>query len=425
MLSKPHALLNDLFQAAVKAAVPSVCVPLHVPEPPKGRTIVVGAGKASAAMAAALEQAWDGPLTGLVVTRYGFSVPTECIEVVEASHPVPDQAGVEASRRILELVDNLSPNDLVICLMSGGGSALMTLPAAPVTLDDKQAVTDALLRSGATISEMNTVRKHLSAIKGGRLAAACYPARVVALVISDVAGDDLSVIASGATVADPTTFTEAEAIFTKYAIEIPPRVRQLLDMGVDETPKPGDPRLNSTENVLIATPNMALEAAARVAERAGYTPLIVSDRLEGETAQVAKDHADLARQILAGEHAVKPPAVVLSGGETTVTLGSNPGCGGPNTEFLLALGLELDGQDGIYALACDTDGVDGSEDNAGARLGPDTLTRATPLGVDAQAHLDHHDAYTFFNALGDLVITGPTHTNVNDFRAILIEDPSA
>ena len=322
-------LLDDLFQAAIEAAVPSKCIPSHVPSPPKGRTVVVGAGKASAAMAAALEQAWIGPLTGVVITRYGFGAPTQNIEIIEASHPVPDQAGERGSRRILELVSDLTADDLVICLMSGGGSALMSLPADGITLSDKQAVTDALLRSGATIGEMNTVRKHLSAIKGGRLAAACYPAKVVALVISDVAGDDLSVIASGATVADPTTYQDAEAIFEKYAIEIPARVRQLLDMRPDETPKPGDSRFNTTENVLIATPQMALEAAARVAEEAGYTPLILSDRLEGETASVAQDHADLVRQIRSGKHDIQPPAVILSGGETTVTLDENSGRGGP------------------------------------------------------------------------------------------------
>ncbi|MEG3619543.1 glycerate kinase [Magnetovibrio sp. PR-2] len=424
-MPKPQELLERMFQAAVKAAQPSQCVPAHVPQSPKGRTVVVGAGKASAAMAHALEQAWDGPLSGLVVTRTGYGIPTQRIEVVEASHPVPDQAGVEASGRILDLVSNLTSDDLVICLISGGGSALMSLPAPGITLADKQDVTDALLRCGATISEINTIRKHLSAIKGGQLAAACHPAKVVALVISDVAGDDLSVIASGATVADPTTYADAEAIFAKYAIEIPPRVRQLLDMRPNETPKPGDPRLDNTENVLIATPQMALDAAARVAKEAGYAPFVVSDRLEGETSDVASDHADLVRQIRAGEHNIKPPAVVLSGGETTVTLGEDSGHGGPNAEFVLALGLALDGVDGVYALACDTDGIDGSEDNAGACLTPDTLDRARTLGLDARAHLDHHDAYSFFQTLGDLVMTGPTETNVNDFRAIIIEDASA
>jgi len=419
-------LLQKLFAAATAAALPDKCIAQHLPPKPKGRTIVVGAGKAAAAMARAVEQAWDqagyGDIEGLVVTRYGHGVPTKHIKVVEASHPVPDQAGMEASKRILQAVSNLTADDLVLCLISGGGSALLSLPAVGITLDDKKEVTNELLRSGATITEMNCVRKHLSAIKGGRLAMACHPARVVSLVISDVPGDDLSSIASGATVPDPSTYDDALAVFDKYGIPLPASVRQLLDGKPDETPKPGDARFANVQTILIATPQMSLEAAAEVAQGAGYTPMILSDRIEGESRDVAAVHAAIARQVLTYGQPLKTPAVILSGGETTVTIRGAGGRGGRNSEFLLALAICLDGLGKVHAIACDTDGIDGSEDNAGAVIGPDTLSRADAAGLSAKAFQANHDAYSFFEQLGDLVVSGPTLTNVNDFRAIIIED---
>ena len=417
----PLELLGTLFKAVTDAALPSVCVARHLPAKPKGRTIVVGAGKAAAAMARAVEQAWGGDVEGVVVTRYGHSVPTQFIEVLQASHPVPDQAGVDASKRILEAVQGLSADDLVLCLISGGGSALLSLPAEGLTLEDKASFTNQLLRSGATIAEMNCVRKHLSAIKGGRLAMACYPARVVSLIISDVPGDDLSSIASGITTPDPSTYADALAVIEKYAIDAPQAILDVLRAAADETPKPGDARFAHVQNVLIATPQISLEAAAVVAAKAGYTPMILSDRIEGESRDVALVHAALARQVAAHGQPLNAPAVLLSGGETTVTLKGKGGRGGPNSEFLLALAVALDGQPDIYAIACDTDGIDGSEDNAGAILSPDTLARGRAAGLDAKAFLVSHDAYAYFQGIGDLVVSGPTLTNVNDFRAILIE----
>jgi glycerate 2-kinase len=415
----PPELLKAMFQAAVDAAAPSLCVPPHLPKRPKGRTIVIGAGKASGAMAKAVEEHWDGPLEGLVVTRYGYKLPTKRIEVVEARHPVPDWAGREAAARILKLVHGLTPDDLVLCLTSGGGSALLSLPAEGLTLEDKQAVNKALLRSGATIGEMNTVRKHLSAIKGGRLAVAASPARVVALMISDVPGDDPSVIASGPTVPDPTTSAEALAIIAKYGIPVPQGVIERLRAKGGETPKPGDPRFETVENVMIATPQMSLEAAAEVARREGVTPVILGNAIEGEARDVGIVHAGIAEQCANYSQPAAPPCVLLSGGETTVTL-KGEGKGGRNTEFLLALGIALEGDPRIWALAADTDGVDGSENNAGALLYPDTLARATARGVSAKAMLADNDPWTFFDAIGDLLVTGPTLTNVNDFRAVLI-----
>jgi glycerate 2-kinase len=415
----PVDLLKAMFQAAVEAALPSICVPAHLPPRPKGRTVIIGAGKASGAMAKALEDNWDGPLDGLVVTRYGYRVPTERLEVVEAAHPVPDDAGRDAARRIFDLVQGLTKDDLVLCLISGGGSALLALPAGGITLEDKQAVNKALLKSGATISEMNTVRKHLSAIKGGRLAAAAAPAKVVALMISDVPGDDPSIIASGPTVPDPSTNKDALGIIKKYAIEVPESVRRVLQTG-DETPKPGDPRLAAVENIMIATPQASLEAAAAVARDAGVTPVILGDSIEGESRDVALVHAGIARQCALRGQPEAPPCVLISGGETTITL-KGKGKGGRNTEFLLALAIALDGMPGIYALAGDTDGVDGSEDNAGAIITPDTLLRAEAAGLNAKAMLADNDPWTFFKGIGDLLMTGPTLTNVNDFRAILIE----
>ncbi len=421
MTRDPQAFLLSLFEAAVDSASPARCVPANLPEAPAGRTIVVGAGKAAAAMAQAVEGAWSGPLSGLVVTRYGHGAPCERIEVVEAAHPVPDRAGREAAARMLELAGGLSGDDLVLCLISGGGSALLSLPAPGLTLEDKQAVNRALLKSGATISEMNCVRKHLSAIKGGRLAAAAAPARVVSLLISDVPGDDPSVIASGPTVPDPTAFADALAVLEKYGIGEPAAVLDHLRAAGDETPKPGDPRLAGAETRMIASPQGALEAAAAVARAAGVTPHILSDRIEGEARDVALVHAAIARQVAAHGQPFRPPAVLLSGGETTVTVRGR-GRGGRNAEFLLALAVALDGAPGIHALAGDTDGIDGTEDNAGVTLGPDSLARAEALGVDARARLADNDGYGFFEALGDLVKTGPTRTNVNDFRAILVRD---
>ena len=415
----PPDLLKAMFQAAVDAALPSLCVPAHLPPRPKGRTVIIGAGKASGAMAKALEVAWDGPLEGLVVTRYGYRVPTERLEVVEAAHPVPDAAGREAARRILDLVHGLTKDDLVLCLISGGGSALLALPAEGVSLEDKQAVNKALLKSGATISEMNVVRKHLSAIKGGRLAAAAAPARVVALMISDVPGDDPSIIASGPTVPDPSTNKDALGIIAKYGIEVPASVRDLLQKA-GETPKPGDKRLASVENIMIATPQASLEAAAQVARKAGVKPVILGDSIEGEARDVALVHAGIARQCALRGQPEQPPCVLISGGETTITL-KGKGKGGRNTEFLLALAIALQGMPQIYALAGDTDGVDGSEDNAGALIYPDTLARAEKAGINAKAMLADNDPYTFFKGIGDLLETGPTLTNVNDLRAILIE----
>jgi hydroxypyruvate reductase len=420
MSQAPRELLLSVFQAALAAADPARCLPPHLPAAPRGRTVVIGAGKASAAMAKAVEDHWRGALSGLVITRYGHAAPCSQIEIVEAAHPVPDEAGRQAAARILELVQGLSADDLVLCLISGGGSALLSLPAPGLTLEDKQAVNRALLKCGATISEMNCLRKHLSAIKGGRLAAAAAPARTVSLLISDVPGDDPSIIASGPTVPDPSSAADALAVLEKYAIEAPAAVTAHLRGCLDETPKPGDPRLAGAEAVLIASPQESLEAAARAARAAGVTPHILGDRIEGEAREVAEMHADMARQAAARGGPVTPPALLLSGGETTVTLRGS-GRGGRNAEFLLALTVALDGAPGMHAIACDTDGIDGTEDNAGALAGPDSLARAAGLGLDARGRLADNDGYGFFEALGDLVKTGPTLTNVNDFRAILIE----
>jgi glycerate 2-kinase len=419
-----RAFLKALFDAALRAADPAVIVPPHLPSLPSGRTVVVGAGKAAAAMARAVEDHWPGPLSGLVITRYGHGLPCRHIEVVEASHPVPDAAGTAAAARILASVRDLTADDLVLCLASGGGSALMVLPAPGLTLDDKRRVTRALLKSGATIGEINCVRKHLSAIKGGRLAAAAAPARVVTLAISDVPGDDPGTIASGPAVADATTFADARAILAKYAIASPPAVARHLAEAREESPKPGDPRLARSEFVLIATPQRALEAAAAAARRAGVFPVVLGDAIEGEAREVALVHAGITRQaatakLIFGAQAAPLPLVLLSGGETTVTISGN-GRGGRNAEFLLALAVALGGEAGVFALACDTDGIDGSEDNAGAVIAPDTIARAAALGIDLKARLADNDAYGAFLALRDLVLTGPTRTNVNDFRAILV-----
>ncbi len=415
----PRDLLRRMFDAAVAAAQPEHCVPPHLPEPPKGRLVVIGAGKASAAMAKAVEDHWPGALSGLVVTRYGYAVPCSRIVIVEAAHPVPDAAGLEAAKRIKDLVSGLTSDDTVLCLISGGGSALLALPLEGLTLDDKQAVNRALLKSGATISEMNCVRRHLSAVKGGRLAAACHPARVVTLLISDVPGDNPIDIASGPTVGDPTTCADALAIVKRYGIDLPPAVLEVLESGRGESVKPDDPRLSGAEVRMIATPQMALEAAAAVAREAGTAPHILGDSLEGEACDVGSVLAGMALQVARRGQPFTAPCVLLSGGETTVTVSGN-GRGGRNVEFLLALGVALNGQPNIHALAGDTDGVDGLEEIAGAYLGPDTLARAWAKGIKPKDSLADNDGHGFFEALGDSLVTGPTLTNVNDFRAILI-----
>lgn len=421
MIRDPAALLQTMFAAARNAADPAHCVAPHLPPVPKGRTVVVGAGKAAASMARAVELAWpaDASLEGLVVTRYGHDVPCDRITVVEASHPVPDSAGEKAAALILQKVKGLGPDDLVLCLISGGGSALLSLPADGLTLADKQAVNRALLSCGANIAEMNCLRKHLSAIKGGRLAAAAAPAPMVSLLISDVPGDDPAVIASGPTVPDPTTFADAQAVIEKYGIDLPANVKKHLDRARDESPKPGDRAFANTKTVMIATPQMALEAAAKVAREAGITPVILGDAIEGEAREVAQVMAGIARQVRRHGQPARTPCVLLSGGETTVTI-RGKGRGGRNAEFLTALAVALDGADGIYALAADTDGIDGSEDNAGAWLSPDSIGRAAMKGIDVKACLANNDGYSFFQAAGSLVVTGPTLTNVNDFRAILV-----
>lgn len=408
-----------MFDAAIASAQPAICVPPHLPAAPRGRFIVVGAGKASAAMARAVEMNWRGPVSGLVVTRYGYEVPCTQIEIVEAAHPVPDAAGMRAAERILELVSNLREDDLVLCLISGGGSALLPLPAKGLTLDLKQDVSRALLASGASISEMNCVRRHLSAIKGGRLAAACHPARVLTLLISDVPGDRPVDIASGPTVGDPTTSADALGIVRRYGIELPAAVLDLLQSGRGESVKPNDPRLRGASVCAIATPQMALEAAAAVGREAGIAVHILSDAIEGEARDVGKVFAGIARQIAERRQPFTAPCILLSGGETTVTVRGN-GQGGRNVEYLLSLAIALEGHPGIHALAGDTDGVDGQEEIAGAYVGPHSLSRAESLGLRPKDMLVNNDAHSFFSALHDSVITGPTLTNVNDFRAILI-----
>ena len=446
--SDPAGFLRHLYNVAVARALPLHNTAAWLPAPPdpaKGRTLVLGAGKAGGAMAQAVEALWaehcqrhgvpGAPLSGLVVTRYGHTPPRpegvpSLIEVVEAAHPVPDAAGLAAAQRILALATGqegapLTEHDLVLCLISGGGSSLLTLPADGLTLADKQRINRQLLDSGADITQMNCVRKHLSAIKGGRLAAACYPARVVTLTISDVPGDDVSVIASGPTVADATTCADALQILKRYGIDLPAPVADMLHNGTLETPKPGDARLASCETHLIATPQQSLEAAAQAAREAGLNAYILSDEIEGESREVGKVHAALARSTAQGKTAFQAPCVILSGGETTVTVkprepGQAKGRGGRAGEFCMGLAQALNGHPGIWALAADTDGIDGVEDNAGARVAPDTLARAASQSLKLADHLARNDAVGFFEPLGDLVITGPTHTNVNDFRAIWV-----
>lgn len=409
-------LLRAMFNAAVDAALPKHVIAQNLPQSLKGRTIVVGAGKASAAMAQALEKNWKGPLSGLVVTRYGHAVPTQHIEIVEAAHPVPDVAGQTAAARMLQMVRGLSKDDLVIALISGGGSSLLSLPAEGITLDEKRAVNSALLKSGAPIGEMNILRKHLSAIKGGRLAQAAFPAHVETLVISDVPGDDLSDVASGPTVADHSTFADAQVVIAKYGIKVPASVARHLSEAKSETPK----YLSNAHATLIASPQKSLLAAARVAREAGYKPIILGDSLEGEARDVGFVHAGIALQARRSGQPVKPPCAIISGGETTVTVRGN-GVGGRNVEFLLALALKLNGAAGIYAMAADTDGVDGGAEVAGAFINPATLARARKIGIDPYTELSKNNAHQFFEKLGDQLITGPTLTNVNDLRVILVD----
>jgi glycerate 2-kinase len=416
---EPRAFLTALFRKAVAAADPQVCLANYLPRPPAGRTIVVGGGKAAASMAQALERAWQGPLEGTVVTRYGHSAPTKSIRVIEAAHPVPDEAGAAGARALLDHVSGLTPDDLVLCLMSGGASSLLTCPPDGITLEDKQALNRALLRCGADITQMNAVRKHLSLIKGGRLAAAAAPARVLTLAISDVPGDAPDVIGSGPTVPDTSTRADALAILDAFGIEAPKPVMNWLADPASETPKPGDPVFANCEVEIIAAPQMSLEAAARFAREQQVPPMILGDALEGEAREVGIVHAGIARQVVRHGQPLRKPAVLLSGGETTVTV-TGDGRGGRNVEFLLGMAIALNGQPGVYAFAGDTDGIDGTEDNAGAIITPDTLARAKARGLDADAYLAANDAYSFFDALGDLVKTGPTLTNVNDFRAVLI-----
>lgn len=415
----PQELLQQLFDSAVAAALPKGNLAEYLPKDTRQKAVVIGAGKAAASMAAELDAIWEGELSGLVVTRYDHGVPCQRIDIIEAAHPVPDDAGERVGRRMLELVSGLGENDLVICLLSGGGSSLLSLPAPGLTLSDKQAINKALLKSGAAIDEMNCVRKHLSAIKGGRLAAATYPARLIALGISDVPGDEPTVIASGPTVADPTTSAQALAILDSYGIEVAPHVRAWLQSPESETVKPGDERLSRAEFHMIATPQDALDAAADLAMSHDITPLVLGDGIEGESREVAKVHAAIAKQIVKCGQPISAPCVILSGGETTVTIKGN-GRGGRNSEFMLSLFNELKGLKGVYALAADTDGIDGVEDNAGAYITPELYARAEAAGLKAEDYLANNDSYGFFSRLGVLVETGPTRTNVNDFRAILV-----
>lgn len=418
----PVALMRRMFDAAVASAQPATCIPPQLPPPHsvRGRLLVLGAGKAAAAMAQAVEQHWPGPLAGLVVTRYGHAVPCRHVEVVEAGHPVPDAAGMAAARRMLALAAQMEAGDTVLCLISGGGSALLTLPLPGLALDELQAVQQALLASGAGIAEINTLRRHLSASQGGRLAAACHPAHVITLAISDVPGDQPADIASGPTVADQTTCADALAIARRWGIALPPAVQRALESGEAESVKPRDARLQRTEFRLVATPQQALEAAAAVARAHGYAPHILGDALQGQARDVGQVLAAMALQVARRRQPFAPPCALISGGETSVTVRGH-GRGGRNVECLLAFALACSGQPGIHALMADTDGVDGAVENAGAWAGPTTLARARTLGMQPQQALDDNDAHSFFEALDAAIVTGPTQTNVNDFRVILVD----
>jgi hydroxypyruvate reductase len=420
----PKPLLVESFNAAVAAADPLRILPPHLPAPPKGRTVVVGAGKAAASMALAVESHWPAaaPLDGIVITRYRHGLLTNRIKIVEAGHPVPDESGEKAAREILRLAQSLGPDDLLLALVSGGGSALLSLPAEGVTMDELKATTRELLRSGAPIQDMNTVRKHLSLIQGGRLAAACK-ARIVALVVSDVTGDDPTHIASGPCTPDPTTYADALDVFARWQVKAPPQIVAYLERGVrgeiPETPKPGDRVFARAENKVIATAQQSLRAAAEFFRARGIAPALLGDSVTGEASEVAKVYGALARQVRAYGEPFAPPVALISGGECTVTVRGN-GRGGRCSEFLLALAVDLGGADGIHALAADTDGIDGSEDNAGAFLSPGSLARAERAGLHPRRLAATNDAYSFFSVLGDLVVTGPTRTNVNDYRVILV-----
>jgi hydroxypyruvate reductase len=420
MLNKSRkALLRQMFDAAVAAADPMKCVPAFLPEKPEGRTLVIGAGKASARMAEAAEAAW-GPMEGLVITRYGYARPCRGIEIVEAAHPVPDRNGLDATRRLLDLLQSLEESDQVIALISGGASALLESPAGEMTLADLQSLNEALLSSGAPITDMNTVRKHVSRVKGGQLAAAAFPAHMTALIISDVAGDDPAFIASGPTVGDRTTPADALAVIERFGMDVPQSVLAVLNASSGVL-APGAERLSRATNTIVAAPSLSLEAAAKLAEAEGIAVEVLGDAIEGEARDVAAVHAALALNRQKSLKSGDRPLLLLSGGECTVTR-RGKGCGGPNAEYALALALSLDGQPGIHAIACDTDGVDGAAEVAGALVAPDTLAKARERGVDPAACLADNDSHSFFEKLDDQVVPGPTLTNVNDFRAILIEN---
>ncbi|PBC05238.1 glycerate kinase [Mesorhizobium sp. WSM3860] len=418
-MTDPKTFLTSIFNAAVAAADPEQTIPNHLPAKPKGRTIVIGAGKGSAQMAAAFEKVWDGPIDGLVVTRYGYGAKCERIEIIEAAHPVPDAAGLEASRRLLEKVRGLTADDLVVGLISGGGSALLPSPAPGLTLADEIAVNEVLLASGAPIAAMNTIRKHVSTIKGGRLAGAAHPARVVSLVVSDIPGDNPALVASGPTVPDSGSRADALASIAAYGMSLPDAVMAHIQSPAADAPRSDDPRLAGNEVHLIASAGVSLEAAAAEAKRQGIEAVILSDSIEGEAREVGGVHAAIAREVATRNRPFAKPILILSGGETTVTLRAK-GKGGRNSEFLLAFAIGIGGVDGIHALAADTDGIDGSENNAGAFADGTTLARMRAAGVDAKAMLAGNNAWTAFNAVGDLFVPGPTGTNVNDLRAILI-----
>ncbi|MCA0277305.1 MAG: glycerate kinase [Proteobacteria bacterium] len=418
-MTDPKQFLTSIFEAAVAAADPELTIRRHLPEKPKGRTIVIGAGKGSAQMAAAFEKAWDGPLEGVVVTRYGFAAPCERIRIVEASHPVPDANGLEAAKLLLETVSDLTEDDLVVALVSGGGSALLPSPAGSLTLADEIAVNEALLASGAPISAMNTIRKHISGIKGGRLAAAAWPARVVSLVVSDIPGDNPALVASGPTVPDEASRADALRLIETYRIALPANVMAHINSAAADAPQPSDPRFARNEVHVIASAAVSLDAAAEAARKRGVETVILSDAIEGEAREVGGVHAAIAREVATRNRPFSKPVLILSGGETTVTLRAK-GKGGRNSEFLLAFAIGIDGLEGIDALAADTDGIDGSENNAGAFADGSTVSRMHRLGVDAKAMLAGNNAWTAFNSVGDLFVPGPTGTNVNDLRAILI-----
>jgi hydroxypyruvate reductase len=420
MTDADRALLSDLFHTAVAAAEPEAALRPHLPDPPKGRTIVIGAGKGAAQLAAAFERLWDGPLSGVVVTRYGYAVPCDRIRVLEAAHPVPDEAGLAAGAALMDAVSGLTEDDLVVALICGGGSALLPAPPDGLTLDDERALNDALLRSGAPIGVMNAIRKHASRIKGGRLAVAATPARVVSLVVSDVPGDEPAEVASGPTVPSRVTLEEARALVDAYGIDLPEKITAHMAQDAARAPDPDDAAFARAEVRVIASARISLEAAAAEAERRGIPAAILSDAIEGEAKDVGLVHAAMAREIATRNRPLAAPVLLLSGGETTVTIRGAGGRGGRNTAFLLSLARAVAGLDGIAALAADTDGIDGSEDNAGAFADGTSAARMRAAGVDPAAALARHDAWGAFDAVGDLFVPGPTGTNVNDFRAVLV-----